>query len=197
MIFIAVLLTSSCELVVSRARGRTVVVDAFPADLPKWQGFASAFRKSSDLSEPLRSRRKPRRHRGSGTYRSVTRPLRSTSITPASSLPRGSPPLSGASGLSASRLEPLASFPLALPPRLSRSVPKPGRASRCLHSGCRSVSCAAPCGPAMLVRGRDGRYRPPPAQNRASGIPARGSHLGWVTANRCCGHGCRIFGCGR
>ena len=39
------------------------------------------------------------------------------------------------------------------------------------------------------VRGRDGRYRPPPAQNRASGIPARGSHLGCVTAKRICGHG--------
>jgi His Kinase A (phospho-acceptor) domain len=39
------------------------------------------------------------------------------------------------------------------------------------------------------VRGRDGRYRPPPAQNRASGIPARGSHLGCVTAKRVCGHG--------
>ena len=38
----------------------------------------------------------------------MTRPLRSTSITPASSLLRGSPPLSGASVLSASRLEPLA-----------------------------------------------------------------------------------------
>jgi len=55
------------------------------------------------------------------------------------------------------------------------------------------IECAA----IREVRGRDGRYRPPPAQNRASGIPARGSHLGWVTANRCCGHGCRIFGCGR
>ena len=40
-----------------------------------------------------------------------------------------------------------------------------------------------------FVRGRDGRYRPPPAQNRASGIPARGSHLGCVTAKRICGHG--------
>ena len=38
-------------------------------------------------------------------------------------------------------------------------------------------------------RTRDGRYRPPPAQNRASGIPARGSHLGCVTAKRICGHG--------
>src|SRR6202048_1851084 len=38
----------------------------------------------------------------------MTCPLRSTSITPASSLLQGSPPLSGASVLSASRLEPLA-----------------------------------------------------------------------------------------
>src|SRR6267154_6226384 len=43
----------------------------------------------------------------------MTRPLRSTSITLASSLLRGSPPLSGASVLSASRLEPLVLFPLA------------------------------------------------------------------------------------
>src|SRR6516162_8449774 len=44
---------------------------------------------------------------------------------PASSLLRGSPPLSGASVLSASRLEPLALFPLASPARFSRSVPEP------------------------------------------------------------------------
>src|ERR1700693_1666132 len=58
---------------------------------------------------------------------------------PASSLLRGSPPLSGASVLSASRLEPLVPFPLASPARFSRSVRQPGRASRCLHAGCRSV----------------------------------------------------------
>ena len=40
----------------------------------------------------------------------VTCPLRSTGITPASTLLRSSPPLSGASVLSASRLEPLAPF---------------------------------------------------------------------------------------
>src|SRR6202021_3996136 len=48
--------------------------------------------------------------------------LRSTSITPASSLLQGSPPLSGASVLSASRLEPLAPFPLTSPARFSRSI---------------------------------------------------------------------------
>src|SRR6202047_3680013 len=42
------------------------------------------------------------------SQRRLTCPLRSTSITPASSLLQGSPPLSGASVLSASRLEPLA-----------------------------------------------------------------------------------------
>ena len=57
---------------------------------------------------------------------------------PASSLLQGSPPLSGASVLSASRLEPLVPFPLASPARFSRSVPEPGRASRRLHAGCRS-----------------------------------------------------------
>src|SRR6266849_137187 len=69
----------------------------------------------------------------------MTRPLRSTGITPASSLLWGSPPLSGASVLSASRLEPLVPFPLASPARFSRSVRQPDRASRCLHAGCRSV----------------------------------------------------------
>src|SRR5437660_5407297 len=120
----------------------------------------------------------------------MTCPLRSTSITPASSLQRnspsaaarfrrrgndlrafhslwvgkaggellrGSPPLSGASVLSASRLEPLAPFPLPSPARFSRSIQvdhrhcrpaadetgprrqgsfflEPGRASRCLHA---------------------------------------------------------------
>src|SRR6202022_567343 len=100
----------------------------------------------------------------------MTRPLRATSITPASLLQRnrlsaaarirqrgnrlrafhslwvgkaggellrGSPPLSGASVLSASRLEPLAPFPLASPARISRSIQEPGRASRRLHAGCR------------------------------------------------------------
>jgi hypothetical protein len=42
---------------------------------------------------------------------SVTCPLRSTSITPASSLVRGSPPLSGASVLSASRVHRLCFLP--------------------------------------------------------------------------------------
>ena len=44
-----------------------------------------------------------------------------------------------ASVLSASRLEPLAPFPLASPVRFSRSVRKPDRESRRLHAGCRSV----------------------------------------------------------
>ena len=56
---------------------------------------------------------------------------------PASSLLRGSPPLSGASVLSASRLEPLVLFPLASPCRFSRSIQEPSRASRRLHAGCR------------------------------------------------------------
>ena len=56
----------------------------------------------------------------------MTCPLRSTSITLASTLLRGSPPLSGASVLSASRLEPLAPFPLASLVRFSRSVQEPG-----------------------------------------------------------------------
>src|SRR6202171_5670038 len=41
---------------------------------------------------------------------------------PASTLLRGTPPLSGASVLSASRLEPLVPFPLASPARFSRSI---------------------------------------------------------------------------
>ena len=52
----------------------------------------------------------------------MTRPLRSSPITGPSSLLRGSPPLSGASVLSASRLTPLVPFPLASPARFSRSI---------------------------------------------------------------------------
>src|SRR4029077_11580057 len=55
---------------------------------------------------------------------------------PASSLLQGGPPLSGASVLSASRLEPLVLFPLASPARFSRSIQQPGREPRPLHAGC-------------------------------------------------------------
>src|SRR5262249_31575976 len=54
---------------------------------------------------------------------------------PASTLLRGSPPLAGASVLSASRLEPLAPFPLASPARFSlavRSCPAMIASSTCL-----------------------------------------------------------------
>ena len=60
---------------------------------------------------------------------SVTCPLRSTGITPASSLLRSSPPLAGASVLSASRLEPLVPSPLTSPVRFSRSIRKPRQPS--------------------------------------------------------------------
>src|SRR6266851_5232014 len=73
---------------------------------------------------------------------------------PASSLLRSSPPLSGASVLSASRLEPLAPFPLASPCRFSRSIQEPGRGSRRLHAGCRL-----------------GRLRHPPSLSRKTGQP--------------------------
>ena len=71
--------------------------------------------------------------------------LRSTSITLASSLLRSSPPLTGASVLSALRLAPLVPFPLASPRRFSRSVQEPSRASRRLHAGCRSGSRVVNC----------------------------------------------------
>src|SRR5882762_10765496 len=74
---------------------------------------------------------------------------------PASSLLRGSPPLSGASVLSASRLEPLAPFPLASPARFSRSIQEPGRDSRHLHAGCRL-----------------GSLRHPPSLSRRTGHPS-------------------------
>jgi hypothetical protein len=64
----------------------------------------------------------------------MTRPFAPRALHPASTLLRGSPPLSGASVLSASRLEPLAPFPLASPARFSRSIRQPGRASRCRGS---------------------------------------------------------------
>jgi hypothetical protein len=54
-------------------------------------------------------------------------------------VPRGTPPLSGTSVLSASRLEPLVPLPLASPATFSHSVQEPGRASRCRHAGCRSL----------------------------------------------------------
>src|SRR6202521_3881663 len=59
---------------------------------------------------------------------------------PASSLLRSSPPLSGASVLSASRVRPLAPFPLALQARFSSSVRKPERESRLLYTGHRMAS---------------------------------------------------------
>src|SRR6266581_5893802 len=61
----------------------------------------------------------------------MTCPICSTSITLASTLLQGSPPLSGASVLSASRLEPLVLFPLASPARFSRSVQEPDTESCC------------------------------------------------------------------
>src|SRR2546421_751372 len=95
-------------------------------------------------------------------------PLRSTSITLASSLLRGSPPLSGAcfrhfidgslalASLNLACRNPVPTFPQRSPPSLLttaacgglRSTPdcRPRRTS--LHL---SYSCAAPCGPAILV----------------------------------------------
>ncbi len=46
------------------------------------------------------------------------------------------------------------------------------------------------------LRGRDAHYCAPPAQIRASGIPALGSHLGCLTTKRASGHGCKTRGCG-
>ena len=43
----------------------------------------------------------------------------------------------------------------------------------------------------LVVRGREPGYPGPPAQIRASGIPALGSYLGCLTANRTLGQGCR------
>ena len=74
----------------------------------------------------------------------MTHPLRSMGITPLRRYYDGSPPLSGASVLSASRLEPLVLFPLASPARFSRSVQEPGRESRHLHAGCRLGSLRHP-----------------------------------------------------
>jgi DNA-binding XRE family transcriptional regulator len=48
-----------------------------------------------------------------------------------------------------------------------------------------------------IVRGREPGYPGPPAQIRASGIPALGSYLGCLTANRTLGQGCRTRGFGR
>jgi hypothetical protein len=58
---------------------------------------------------------------------------------------------------------------------------------------------ARPRGQALApdVRGRDASLEAPPAQIRASGIPAHGSYLGCLTANRTLGQGWRIRGFGR
>jgi len=56
---------------------------------------------------------------------------------------RSSPPLDGASVLSASRFVPLVPFPFASPARFSRSIQEPGWASRRLHAGCRLGSLSA------------------------------------------------------
>ena len=64
-----------------------------------------------------------------------------------STLLRAAPPLRPASVLSPSRLEPLAACPFTSSDvtkhRFSRSIRKPGRASRRLHAGCRSGSIRA------------------------------------------------------
>jgi hypothetical protein len=77
----------------------------------------------------------------------TTQPLRSSPITGPSSLLRAAPPLRPASVLSPSRLEPLAACPFTSSDvtqhRFSRSVRKPGRASRRLYAGCRSSSIRA------------------------------------------------------
>src|SRR5215469_18823711 len=68
-------------------------------------------------------------------------------ITGPSTLLRAAPPLRPASVLSRSRLEPLAACPFTSSDvtkhRFSRSIRKPGRASRRLHAGCRSGSIRA------------------------------------------------------
>src|SRR5215471_8701207 len=77
----------------------------------------------------------------------TTQPLRSSPITGPSTLLRAAPPLRPASVLSPSRLEPLAACPFTSSDvtkhRFSRSIRKPGRASRRLHAGCRSGSIRA------------------------------------------------------
>ena len=68
-------------------------------------------------------------------------PLRSTSITPASSLVRGSPPLSGALVLFSLAGSPLAAlFPSRLPARFSSSVREPNVKSSLLYTGHRMAS---------------------------------------------------------
>src|SRR5262245_26630067 len=62
---------------------------------------------------------------------------------PRSPLLRSSPPLAGASVLSASRLEPLVPFPLPSPARFSRSAREPSRGSRRQHSPPRLLTAAA------------------------------------------------------
>jgi hypothetical protein len=71
---------------------------------------------------------------------SMTHPLRSTSITPASSLLRGGPPLYRRIATFSLADEPLVPFRLASPDRFSSSVRKPEAESRLLYTGHRMTS---------------------------------------------------------
>src|SRR5262249_17915706 len=72
------------------------------------------------------------------TQGELSRLLRPFGIRPKTTLLRAAPSLRSGSVLSPSRLEPLVACPLASENRFTRSIRKPGRASRRLHAGCRS-----------------------------------------------------------
>src|ERR1700757_1731784 len=96
----------------------------------------------------------------------MTCPLRSTAITAASALLRGSPPLSGALVLSASRLEPLAPFPLASPARL------PSRWG-CYHA----PPLTDPYVPISSIRFFTGEFRSQWCNDGRSEVPVEGTAL--------------------
>src|ERR1700726_4242589 len=132
-----------------RPFGFRIAPNTLPSGKPQEDGFRSVLAVSgfrlcarldfsipSFFSQPARHYPRLRIQRPSSERRGDFNPHDSCA---AQRTLRGSPPLSDASVLSAPRLEPLVPFPLASPARFSRSVQEPGRASRCLHAGCRSV----------------------------------------------------------
>jgi len=70
----------------------------------------------------------------------MTHPLRSMGITPLHRYYEAVRPSPAHRYFQPHGWSRLCFFPLASPARFSRSVEEPGRASRCLHAGCRSVS---------------------------------------------------------
>ena len=110
-------------------------------DVALFGQWLTAFLKEAVPHDPLPTRERVENTAGAGNYRFWIvdgEPVAMAGIVRRTR--RGAAILAGASVLSASRFVPLVPFPFASPARFSRSAQEPGRASRRLHAGCRSVS---------------------------------------------------------